>query len=142
MNKQEEFEKSIKENNLIVFKKLLNYSDIKFFGSFILAAKYGSFDIIKLLLKDERFDPSENRNQAIQQAVSRGYFNIVKLLLKDKRVDPSERENHSIRSASYNGYLNIVKLLLQDERVNPSADGNSAIYHSHLFKHSETTQLL
>jgi len=42
--------------------------------------------VVKLLLQDERVDPSDNNNWAIQMASKNGHIEVVKLLLQDKRV--------------------------------------------------------
>jgi hypothetical protein len=44
---------------------------------------------VKLLMKDERVDPSAQSNAAIRYASENGHSLVVELLLKDKRVDPS-----------------------------------------------------
>ena len=73
--------------------------------------------IVKILLKDERVDPSDQNNDAIQWASNNGYYKIVKLLLKDKRVNPSVHNNFVIKTASENGCYKVVKLLLKDKRI-------------------------
>ena len=46
----------------------------------------GYIEIVKILLQDNRVDPSDRNNYAIQCAMENGHIEIVKLLLKDKRV--------------------------------------------------------
>ena len=87
------------------------------------ASLYGYTEIVRLLLKDKRVDPSE----AIRLASESGYIEIVKLLLKDKRVKPSTHDNYPIRAAIRNNHFEVVKLLLQDKRVDPSDLNNEAI---------------
>ena len=47
--------------------------------------------IVKILLKDERVDPSDQNNDAIQWASEKGHLEVVKLLLKDKRIDKNDQ---------------------------------------------------
>ena len=111
------------------------------------AIKYASLDgyteIVKLLLQDERVDPSaDNRNDAIRYASMNGHTEIVKLLLQDKRVDPSNKKNLAIGFASYYGHTEVVKLLLQDKRVDPSDDDNYAIKNASYNGFTEIVRLL
>ena len=52
----------------------------------IIATEYGYTDIVKLLLKDKRVDPSCVDNSAIKTAHYRNKTSILKMLWKDKRV--------------------------------------------------------
>jgi ankyrin repeat protein len=51
-----------------------------------MASKNGHTEVVKLLLEDERVDPSTNKNWAIRQAYKREYINVIKLLLKHSKV--------------------------------------------------------
>lgn len=66
----------------------------------------GHHEIVKLLLKDQRVDPSDKRNEAIEFACEYQHYEVVELLLKDKRVNPFDR------MACKDGHLNIVELIL------------------------------
>jgi hypothetical protein len=68
-------------------------------------------DVMKMLIKDPRIDPSANNNYAIRWASENGHTEIVKLLLNDNRVDPSDANNKAIQLASENGHTEIVELL-------------------------------
>ncbi len=89
--------------------------DLKEFGSkaLILASKIGHPEVVKLLLADDRVDPSY---KAIIQASRYGHPEVVKLLLTDDRIDPSAQNNDAIMRASSEGNLKVVKLLLADKR--------------------------
>ena len=93
-------------------------------GFFILASEYGNLEVVKMLLKDPRIDPSAYNKEAIRVALRNERLEVVKLLLQDPRVDPSAKDNEAIRYASDNGQLEVVKLLLQDQRVDHSATDN------------------
>src|SRR5215217_300964 len=51
------------------------------------ASTTGHSEVVKMLLADERVDPSANNNSAIQGASMKGHLEIVELLLADERVD-------------------------------------------------------
>ena len=66
---------------------------------------------IKVLLKDENVDPSDQDNKAIRWVSENGHLEIFKLLLKDKRVNPADQNNYAIRLASEKGHFEIVQLI-------------------------------
>ena len=70
-----------------------------------------SYETVKILLQDERADPSADDNFAIRLASENGHTETVKVLLQDERVDPSADDNYAIRWASENGNTEIVELL-------------------------------
>lgn len=53
---------------------------------FSMACKYGHIDIVKLLLKDKRINPSGMGNEAIWWASETDNKDILKLLLNDERI--------------------------------------------------------
>ena len=84
---------------------------------------------------DNRVNPADENNSAIQWASFNGHFNVVKLFLfttvEDKRVinfyKISDYNNIAIRRASLNGHYKVVKLFLRDNRVNTADVKNCAI---------------
>ena len=72
----------------------------------------GHSEIVKLLLANDKVDPSAKNNWAIKSASQNGHLEIVKLLLANDKVDPSADNNYAIRFASKNGHYEIVNLLL------------------------------
>jgi len=107
-----------------------------------LASEHGHVDVVRLLLKDPRVDPSALDNYAIRLAGANGHVDVVRLLLKDPRVDPSAKHNYAIYWASERGYVDVVQLLLKDLRVDPSADHNFAIRWASSSGHIEVVKLL
>lgn len=103
--------------------------------AFLIATTNNDVELIKLLLKDNKNDPSEGGarnmrygdydNGAIRIASRDGFTEIVKLLLKDKRVNPSTGKNYPIRNAFKNRHWEIVALLLNDDRVFYSLDSKT-----------------
>lgn len=76
-------------NNIEVVKFLLRYKNIErgIENDLIeAAARYGRLEIIKLLLKDGRFNTSGYLNSPIRFAEERGYDDIVYLLLNQPEV--------------------------------------------------------
>src|SRR5215469_16381185 len=80
------------------------------------ALDHRHFDIVAILLKDPRIDPSTNSNEIIKFACSEGYFELVEQLSQDKRVIPT---SECLVEACRGGHLKIVILLLMDARVRP-----------------------
>ena len=81
------------------------------------AVKYGNVDIVKLLLEDERSNPTLDY---IIEAIKKEYIEILKLLLANGRVDPGETDNQAIFTACSLGYREVTIILLNDDRVDPS----------------------
>ncbi len=79
------------------------------------ASENGNLEVVKLLLKDKRVDPSVQNNSAIVWASQYGHLEVM-LLLADKRVNPSDKNNDAIALATRYGYDEISKLLLADNR--------------------------
>jgi hypothetical protein len=107
-----------------------------------LKKKWVNKDVISILVKDLRINPSADNNNAIKWAIESGHTEIVKSLLNDPRVDPSAKDNDAIREASQNGHTEIVKLLLNDLRVDPSACNNEAIREASEKGHTEIVKIL
>lgn len=53
---------------------------------FIDATKNGSDVIIKLLINDNRLNPSIDNNKAIKNTLENGYSKIIRILIYDERV--------------------------------------------------------
>lgn len=78
--------------------------------------------ILKLLLKDDRLDPSFDNNYLIWRASKSGNYKVVKVLLKDTRIDPCANNNRAIFSAVKNRSYGVVKLLLNYHRIQSNID--------------------
>lgn len=90
-------------------------------GNALMFAVYsGNLPCLKMLLKDQRVDPSIHENSAIRAASEHGNVDVVKELLRDSRVDPSADDNYAIQWASKEGHVEVVQLLLKDKRVDPT----------------------
>jgi hypothetical protein len=116
------------------------YDPLDFLVEWVCERRYTA--LLKLLLTDERIDPSADDQYPIRFACKNGHTEIVKLLLADQRVDPSSQDQIALCVACDNGYLEIVKLLLADQRVDPSADNQFSIREACRNGHLEIVKLL
>ncbi|KAJ3220808.1 hypothetical protein HK099_004007 [Clydaea vesicula] len=51
-----------------------------------LSSENGQFEVVRLLLKDKRIDPSHAGNFAVNKAIENGHLKVVNLLLENKKV--------------------------------------------------------
>ncbi len=136
MTTNEKLTHIIRNKNVSELKKFLKEEKTNYFGnaSVILThvSEFGKNDMLKILLNDERFDPSIFNNNALLIAVVKNNFETVKLLLSDHRVDPTDKFNYAIRTAA-NQNESIFNLLWNDSRVFNSLKKNNANLYN-LFK--------
>ena len=74
-----------------------------------MAAQNGHLEVVKLLLQDNRVDPSADYNygnlndididfsqldKAIKEATKKGYYEIVRLLLQNPVINPAVQDNY------------------------------------------------
>jgi ankyrin repeat protein len=136
-----------------------------------LASEYGSYNVVKLLLKDSRVKPSF---LDFFQAVISGHVNIVKLFIKDGRINPGKHRNVAlleifkppncnvdrllgdgtqINPAEYGkwmankkpimpNYYKIAKLLIDDPRINPAINSNRMLKVASLTGYDKIVKLL
>jgi hypothetical protein len=118
----EVFYQAIEDKNTKKINHILKNNDINPASNndwgFVLAAKFGALDIIKLFLKDSRINPANRDNWGIQTAVRYNHYEIVKLLLNDPRVDPAAQSNSSINISEEHNLDQITFLLFNHEKVN------------------------
>ena len=120
-----------KHNNIRIIKQLLknNIDHVETEYSIINAITENNVKVLKLLLKDERFDPAFNNNYPIRLATKLNLKKCTYELLKNNKVDPSFN-NETLSHAIKNNNPVILKLLLKDKRINPSVDNNSALHYA------------
>lgn len=105
-----------------LFKKSLKDNEIHcVFHTCCIINKY---KLCKILLEDERLDPSFNNNVAIRHATTNNNPRVVELLLKDSRIDPTVCEWYIIHGVCIAGHIDIIKLFLNDKRFDPSVNNN------------------
>ncbi|KAJ3270434.1 hypothetical protein HDV01_007844 [Terramyces sp. JEL0728] len=84
------------------------------------AVKHQLLDIFKLLLIDNRVDPSIRNNYPIGKASELGNTEMVQMLLQ-RDVDPNDEDYYALKASYINKHFDIVNLLLQDHRLkNPN----------------------
>jgi ankyrin repeat protein len=115
------------DNHPFTLELLLDNERIDLKYAIEFASFCGNVQIVKLLLKNSRLNPSCRNNRPIRRACERGHLIVVKLLLSDSRVNPADNHNEAVRSASKFGHIHIVKLLLAHPQVDPTAGNNDAI---------------
>ena len=113
---------------------------------FFDASQNGHYNVVKLLLEDNRVNPADDNNSAIQWASKKGHYNVVKLLLRDNSINPADDNNWAIQLASRYGHYNVVKLLSKNNRVinfvKISDDNNLAILWASFYGHYNVIKLL
>lgn len=83
-----------------------------------MACKFGHYDIVKFLLKDERVNPSDDLGSGFSWACRNGHIEIVKLLLTDDRIyNNIYLKDNAINWAFMTNQIDIIKLILKDKRV-------------------------
>jgi ankyrin repeat protein len=121
-----------------------------FNDSLCLACSTGRLDVVDLLLKDGRLDPTipssifpdDLGNNALETACAYGHLSVVQLLLNDPRVDPSSNDCLAVTLAAGNGHSNILERLLQDQRVVSNCRPHEALIEAILEDHEECIRIL
>lgn len=138
----------------------------------ISALNYGYTEMAKLLLNDNRIDPSLQSNKALGISSANGYYEIVHLLLQNDRLNLADGDGNAILMASSNGHVSIVnlllkhpqikedcltnclsvasimghtdivKILLEDGRANAAEHNNAAIIKASQYGHSDIVKML
>jgi ankyrin repeat protein len=80
----------------------------------LAACDHDSVEVVRVLLADQRIDPSAHNQIAITTAAN---GDITKLLMRDKRVDPSALDQRALYSALKYGHDSRLRWLLTDDRV-------------------------
>jgi hypothetical protein len=96
------------------------------------AATYNQFEILNMLVEDDRVDPSLMEQAALVKACYRCHLESMKILLKDPRVIPNRRAMHTFirygymeafvfspfsRTIGYDGAIQALELLLEQKTV-------------------------
>lgn len=107
----------------------------------VIAARYGCYENVKLLLKDKRVDPAVEDYSAIKLAFHVSEL-IVLELLKDERIDPSFENNYAFYTACQFNMTNVINYLLQIPGIDPSDKGNRALRNAIENKYYELVNML
>jgi len=92
-----------------------------------IAASDGYAEIVRLLLRCPRVDPTVHGNIVLKIATMKHRTDVLKVLLSDPRIDPSIENSMLLRTALIKGHCDIVKLLLQDPRIDPTEETSYAL---------------
>jgi hypothetical protein len=92
-----------------------------------VAAQHARAEMVRVLLNDDRVNPSARRSEALRLAAYHNHVSTLRLLLDDGRGDPSAGRDEAIRCASSNGHVECVRLLMLDWRVDPSPQEDEAL---------------
>ena len=74
-----------------------------------------SIDDVKMILEDERFDPSFLNYDLPRFASKEGWIEIMENILS--KIDPTFLDNRPIIEAAEFGQTEIIKLLLNDSKL-------------------------
>ena len=88
-------------------------------------------DLMKKLLADPRFDPSENDNDAIRMATSYSSMEVIELLLADPRVDPSTDNDWGVETLMHAAQRE-DKILMRRLLNIPSVYNSTPYLHDYL----------
>jgi hypothetical protein len=80
----------------------------------------GHLEIVRLLLSDDRIDPSANNNDALYRSCFDDRIDIVKALLEDDRVNPFYANGNAIRIAIDKKHMDIVELIMRNRKPSDS----------------------
>ena len=101
---------------------------MKLHSAVVTAADYGRLNVINVLVRDPRFDPSEQDCFLFRWAARHGSLELVQTLIQDPRVNPAIKNNDAVLSAIRNGRIEVVRFLLKDPRVELVPDENLLVY--------------
>ena len=121
-SKQDVFERACVDGDLLTAARFLNDHDFKLSKTtlkYVLkkAVLDNNIELVKMLLTDDRVDPSYDDNILLTIAANYGHIEIIKLLLADDRVDPAKHASKITWMATMNGKIDALKLLMSDDRV-------------------------
>eukprot|EP01127_Copromyxa_protea_P018698 TRINITY_DN5942_c0_g1_i1.p1 TRINITY_DN5942_c0_g1~~TRINITY_DN5942_c0_g1_i1.p1 ORF type:complete len:668 (-),score=42.23 TRINITY_DN5942_c0_g1_i1:77-2080(-) len=91
---------------------------------FCVACEIGNLELVEVLLKDPRVDPSAHcALYPIQFAASEGHTEIYKLLIQDPRVRPELEDDYAFTTAVQGNHIGVLELMLQDPRIGHLEEG-------------------
>lgn len=131
MEISELIQQACKEGYLDTIKYLLSRCDIHLshysFLALSSAVQRNQCQVVKLLLTDNRIDPTQNKCQVVYQTAHFGYTQMVDLFLSNDRVVECGGRQAAFDGAVEFGSFSLVDELLESKDVNPAKDDNHAI---------------
>lgn len=98
-------------------------------------------EILKLLLEDERTNPSFARNLPILIAITNNNMEEIKLLFNHKNFDKKKNINKLLMKAVEFENVGLVKLLLELEHIDPTVFSNKPIRNAILTSNKELIEV-
>lgn len=131
------FQASINNNDFNTFKKYLNYplytkGYINYLNGSLInrATRKCLVKFVKLIIEDDRFDPSYNGSECLAVACDMGNIEITKIIIEHPKAEPEKSENLSIWTANEAGHHDIVKLLWNEKSIkNTLQKDDPDLYH-------------
>ena len=131
MSLQLEFKTAVHNNELSTVINLLKNKDLILEDCLGFTIRHisenGQTKILKLLLKDKRFDPCMNKNMAMDLALQLEQYKFIEILLNDPRIDPAIDNNFLIRRLANDNNIKLIKRILKNSMVDPSIGDNYCI---------------
>ena len=101
----------------------------------LLCASGGYLELVDLLLKDKRVDPTVLRNITLMDAITEGHPDVVERLIKDKRIDPTAYNNSAILLADFSKRTDIIQVLWKNKKVKDTlGHDNNELYNKFMTK--------
>jgi hypothetical protein len=97
--------------------------------------KNDSCKLIKYLLEESKWNPTEKNTKIIHESIKNKAFNVAKILLKDDRIDPSVKRNRATYEALILGSNDILDAILKNKKFNPER-GRSDIFNHVIFNNN------
>eukprot|EP01117_Protostelium_nocturnum_P014799 TRINITY_DN5665_c2_g1_i1.p1 TRINITY_DN5665_c2_g1~~TRINITY_DN5665_c2_g1_i1.p1 ORF type:complete len:316 (+),score=131.32 TRINITY_DN5665_c2_g1_i1:245-1192(+) len=155
---EEHWKAAITGNQCKIVSILLEHSDLSPSldrnWAIKMSCKLGFESIVRMLLSDNRTDPSEGtswaeKNEPLLNAAKMGHHRIVEMLLSHSKVDPSVDGCKALYEAALEGHYEVVKVLLADRRIDPCHSGqfcweesNNALHIAQQKGHRNIVELL
>ncbi|KAJ3372744.1 hypothetical protein HDU91_002325 [Kappamyces sp. JEL0680] len=115
---------AVEFNKMPVLVELMKYrihlglgSVFGYDGALRLASLHGHMDMLHVLLRDGRANPSNEQSVCLHEAVRQNNAAVVEVLLADGRVDPAAANNYAWQCASLLSRPDILQILDCDGRV-------------------------
>ncbi len=143
MNIQHAFQEAINNNDTVNFNFLLSNhkKDIDFSywnnHAIRLVSSCGYLDIFKVLIKDNKVDPTLCTQFCIRGAFKYSHYEIAKQLLKFKKVDPTILNNICINYSVDNNNIKMVELLLNERQISEKEGYTKALTKSYVLNNNK-----
>jgi len=123
-------QKFIEDDDIENVISLLNEKELNIDLSWSVEFAFDNIEIVKLLLEDERVDPSVANNYSFQISSEYEDLDTLKLLLTDNRVNPACSSNFALKTAYRRKNTEMIQVLWKSKKVrNEIFNENIEIYN-------------